>query len=95
MENRTISTIKKLENGSRVVSVQERVHTRKIDRRVLKHNMKLQGIRKICHQGRSSVRSGVGRGILESNKRGESHFASVWKKFGGYNGRKEELRQAE
>lgn len=95
MEDRKTRTIKKLEDGSKVVEVLERIHTRKIDRAVVRNNMRQQGLTRICAQGRSNLRSGVGKGLLESNKRGESHFASVWKKFGGWNGRKEELRSTQ
>lgn len=74
---------KVLENGNKVLEIHERIKTRKLDRMVAKNRMKNSGIRKATRQGRSNLRSGVGRGVLESNKRGDSVFSSEWRKYTG------------
>lgn len=83
MDKINTRVIKKLDNGSTVIEKTERIHTRKIDRNVIKYNMRAQGVKQICKQGR------------KNGKRGESHFASAWKKFGGYNGGEERSKQAQ
>lgn len=81
MPERYMRPCKVLEDDRKVLEVHERIHSRKIDRRVAKYRMKNSGIIKFTKQGRSNLRSGVGKGLLESNKRGESVYSREWRKY--------------
>lgn len=74
---------KVLDNGDKVLEIHERVKNRKLDRMVAKNRMKKSGLKKITKQGRSNLRSGIGKGILEANKRGDSTFSSKWREYTG------------
>lgn len=81
---RFIRPHKVLENDNKVLEIHERVRTRKLDRMVAKNRMKNSGLKKFTRQGRSNLRAtGIGKGVLESNKRGESTYSSEWRKYTG------------
>ena len=80
---RFIRPHKILDNGNKVLEIHERVKSRKLNRMVAKNRMKNSGLTKITKQGRTNLRSGLGKGVLESNKRGESEFSEKWREYIG------------
>lgn len=80
---RFIRPHKILDNGNKVLEIHERVKSRKLNRMVAKNRMKNSGVTKITKQGRTNLRSGLGKGVLESNKRGESEFSEKWREYIG------------
>lgn len=69
MTERYIRPCKVLDNGSKVLEIHERIHTRKIDRMVAKNRMKKSGLKRIAHHDR------------KNNKKSDSIYSSEWRKY--------------
>lgn len=65
------------ESGNKIVEKFERIHSRKIDRKVARHVMKKRGFRKVAKRDYSKVPNVNGKGYQTTRNQG--YFSLNWK----------------
>ena len=74
METRVIG---ETNNGEKIVERFERIHTRKIDRAVARHNMKKHGYRPVAKREYHKIPNVTGRGYQTTREQG--YFSLNWR----------------